>query len=185
MDVQPLDFEKPIFELQRRLQELKSHSDKHSIDFDSEVESMELQDPRNPPDDLRQPDRLAARPDRAPCAAALRARLRRPLFHRVGRAARRPRLRRRPGHALRLGQSRPAALRRGHAAEGPRHQGKREAQLRLRPPGGLSQGDAHDASGREIRLPIVTFIDTPGAYPGIGAEERGQAAAIAANLARC
>src|SRR3954452_9085911 len=42
MDSQPLDFEKPIFELQRRLQELKSHSDKHSIDFDSEVESMEL-----------------------------------------------------------------------------------------------------------------------------------------------
>ncbi len=30
--------------------------------------------------------------------------------------------------------------------------------------------------------PILTFIDTPGAYPGIGAEERGQAEAIAANL---
>jgi len=31
-------------------------------------------------------------------------------------------------------------------------------------------------------LPVVSFIDTPGAYPGIGAEERGQAEAIAANL---
>jgi acetyl-CoA carboxylase carboxyl transferase subunit alpha len=31
-------------------------------------------------------------------------------------------------------------------------------------------------------LPVVTFIDTPGAYPGIGAEERGQAEAIAYNL---
>lgn len=31
-------------------------------------------------------------------------------------------------------------------------------------------------------LPIITFIDTPGAYPGIGAEERGQAAIIAENL---
>jgi acetyl-CoA carboxylase carboxyl transferase subunit alpha len=30
--------------------------------------------------------------------------------------------------------------------------------------------------------PIITFIDTPGAYPGIGAEERGQAEAIARNL---
>jgi len=30
--------------------------------------------------------------------------------------------------------------------------------------------------------PILTFVDTPGAYPGIGAEERGQAEAIAANL---
>jgi acetyl-CoA carboxylase carboxyl transferase subunit alpha len=33
-----------------------------------------------------------------------------------------------------------------------------------------------------FRKPIVTFIDTPGAYPGIGAEERGQAEAIARNL---
>ncbi|MDD2752721.1 MAG: acetyl-CoA carboxylase carboxyltransferase subunit alpha [Candidatus Omnitrophica bacterium] len=31
-------------------------------------------------------------------------------------------------------------------------------------------------------LPVVVFIDTPGAYPGIGAEERGQAQAIAVNL---
>jgi acetyl-CoA carboxylase carboxyl transferase subunit alpha len=31
-------------------------------------------------------------------------------------------------------------------------------------------------------VPIITFIDTPGAYPGIGAEERGQAQAIAENL---
>ncbi|HVT42753.1 MAG TPA: acetyl-CoA carboxylase carboxyltransferase subunit alpha [Thermoanaerobaculia bacterium] len=31
-------------------------------------------------------------------------------------------------------------------------------------------------------LPILTFIDTPGAYPGLGAEERGQAEAIAVNL---
>lgn len=33
-----------------------------------------------------------------------------------------------------------------------------------------------------FHLPVVSFIDTPGAYPGIGAEERGQAGAIAANL---
>lgn len=34
----------------------------------------------------------------------------------------------------------------------------------------------------EFSLPIVIFIDTPGAYPGIGAEERGQSQAIALNL---
>ncbi len=33
-----------------------------------------------------------------------------------------------------------------------------------------------------FKLPILTFIDTPGAYPGIGAEERGQSEAIARNL---
>lgn len=34
----------------------------------------------------------------------------------------------------------------------------------------------------KFNLPIMTFIDTPGAYPGIGAEERGQSEAIARNL---
>jgi len=33
-----------------------------------------------------------------------------------------------------------------------------------------------------FRMPVLTFIDTPGAYPGLGAEERGQAEAIARNL---
>jgi acetyl-CoA carboxylase carboxyl transferase subunit alpha len=34
----------------------------------------------------------------------------------------------------------------------------------------------------KFNLPLLTFIDTPGAYPGIGAEERGQSEAIAKNL---
>jgi acetyl-CoA carboxylase carboxyl transferase subunit alpha len=34
----------------------------------------------------------------------------------------------------------------------------------------------------KFSLPVITFIDTPGAFPGIGAEERGQSEAIARNL---
>jgi acetyl-CoA carboxylase carboxyl transferase subunit alpha len=34
----------------------------------------------------------------------------------------------------------------------------------------------------KFRLPVLTLIDTPGAYPGVGAEERGQSEAIARNL---
>ncbi len=34
----------------------------------------------------------------------------------------------------------------------------------------------------KFNIPVVSFIDTPGAYPGVGAEERGQAEAIATNL---
>ena len=34
----------------------------------------------------------------------------------------------------------------------------------------------------KFRIPVVTFIDTPGAFPGLGAEERGQSEAIARNL---
>jgi acetyl-CoA carboxylase carboxyl transferase subunit alpha len=37
-------------------------------------------------------------------------------------------------------------------------------------------------TAERFRLPILTFIDTPGAYPGVGAEERGQSEAIARNL---
>ncbi|SHK09930.1 acetyl-CoA carboxylase carboxyltransferase subunit alpha [Anaerobranca californiensis DSM 14826] len=36
--------------------------------------------------------------------------------------------------------------------------------------------------GEKFKRPIITFIDTPGAYPGLGAEERGQGEAIAKNL---
>jgi len=36
--------------------------------------------------------------------------------------------------------------------------------------------------GKKFHHPIICFVDTPGAYPGIGAEERGQAEAIARNL---
>jgi acetyl-CoA carboxylase carboxyl transferase subunit alpha len=34
----------------------------------------------------------------------------------------------------------------------------------------------------QFNMPVVTFIDTPGAFPGIGAEERGQSEAIAKKL---
>src|SRR5699024_8800467 len=37
-------------------------------------------------------------------------------------------------------------------------------------------------SAERFRLPVITLIDTPGAYPGIGAEERNQSEAIARNL---
>jgi acetyl-CoA carboxylase carboxyl transferase subunit alpha len=36
-----------------------------------------------------------------------------------------------------------------------------------------------------FQLPILSFVDTPGAYPGIGAEERGQSEAIARSTERC
>ena len=34
-------------------------------------------------------------------------------------------------------------------------------------------------------IPVVSFLDTPGAYPGVGAEERGQAEAIAKSIQCC
>jgi acetyl-CoA carboxylase carboxyl transferase subunit alpha len=50
-----------------------------------------------------------------------------------------------------------------------------------RPEGYRKARRLYDMADR-FRRPLITFIDTPGAYPGIGAEERGQAEAIAVNL---
>ncbi len=49
-------------------------------------------------------------------------------------------------------------------------------------PEGYRKAIAKMKFAEKYNIPIVTLIDTPGAYPGIGAEERGQAQAIASNL---
>ncbi|MEA3225031.1 MAG: acetyl-CoA carboxylase carboxyltransferase subunit alpha [Planctomycetota bacterium] len=49
-------------------------------------------------------------------------------------------------------------------------------------PEGYRKAMAKMKFAEKFSIPIVTLIDTPGAYPGIGAEERGQAQAIAVNL---
>tara|TARA_R110002073_G_scaffold118918_5_gene259462 strand:- start:445367 stop:446416 length:1050 start_codon:yes stop_codon:yes gene_type:complete len=49
-------------------------------------------------------------------------------------------------------------------------------------PEGYRKALAKMKIAEKFGLPIVTFVDTPGAYPGLGAEERGQAEAIAKNL---
>jgi len=49
-------------------------------------------------------------------------------------------------------------------------------------PEGYRKALAKMQLAEKFNLPIVTFVDTPGAFPGVGAEERGQAEAIAVNL---
>ncbi len=49
-------------------------------------------------------------------------------------------------------------------------------------PEGYRKALAKMEMAEKFGLPIVTFVDTPGAYPGLGAEQRGQAEAIAVNL---
>ena len=68
------------------------------------------------------------------------------------------------------------------------HQKGRDVKENLHRNFGMSNPEGYRKALRVMRLgakfnmPILTFIDTPGAYPGIGAEERGQAEAIARNL---
>ncbi len=68
------------------------------------------------------------------------------------------------------------------------HQKGRDTQEKIRRNFGMPRPEGYRKALRLMRLaerfhmPIFTFIDTPGAYPGVGAEERGQAEAIAKNL---
>ncbi len=68
------------------------------------------------------------------------------------------------------------------------HQKGRNTKENLRRNFGMSRPEGYRKALRLMQLaarfrrPILTFIDTPGAYPGVGAEERGQAEAIARNL---
>jgi len=68
------------------------------------------------------------------------------------------------------------------------HQKGRDTTEKIRRNFGMPRPEGYRKAMRlmemaeRFKLPILTFIDTPGAYPGVGAEERGQSEAIARNL---
>jgi acetyl-CoA carboxylase carboxyl transferase subunit alpha len=68
------------------------------------------------------------------------------------------------------------------------HQKGRDTKERVRRNYGMPKPEGYRKAQRLMRmaekfsLPVVTLIDTPGAYPGVGAEERGQSEAIASSL---
>jgi acetyl-CoA carboxylase carboxyl transferase subunit alpha len=68
------------------------------------------------------------------------------------------------------------------------HQKGRDTKSNIRRNFGMAHPEGYRKALRLMEMaarferPVVTFIDTPGAYPGLGAEERGQAEAIARNL---
>jgi acetyl-CoA carboxylase carboxyl transferase subunit alpha len=68
------------------------------------------------------------------------------------------------------------------------HQKGRDTKSKIRRNFGMPRPEGYRKALRlmklaeRFKLPLLTFIDTPGAYPGVGAEERGQSEAIARNL---
>lgn len=68
------------------------------------------------------------------------------------------------------------------------HQKGRDTKTKIKRNFGMPRPEGYRKALRlmciaeQFKMPIITFIDTPGAYPGIGAEERGQSEAIAKNL---
>ena len=182
MDSHPLDFEKPILELQRRLQEIKNHSDQHDLDFDSEVESMETkiyETRRMIYDNLTAWQRVQiARHVQRPFALDYLARCFTEWVELHGDRA--------------FGDDK--AMPSGLAKLGPQrcvvitHQKGRNTKENVMRNFGCAHPEGYRKALRLMRLaekfglPVIALIDTPGAYPGIGSEERHISEAIAVNL---
>ena len=177
-----LEFEKPLVELERQIDELKRLASQRDFDVARELEPLE--------------EKLAT----------LRVEIYRGLtpYQRV-QVARHPR---RPYtldylhsvfsdfvelHGDRLFRDDPAivgGLARvdGHSVVVIGQQKGRDTKDNLRRNFGMPHPEGYRKAlrlmklGERFGLPVVTLIDTPGAYPGLGAEERGQAEAIAHNL---
>ncbi len=182
MDSHPLDFEKPILELQRRLQDLKSHSDKHDIDFDSEVESMELK--------IRDTQREIYEHLSAWQRVQIARHVQRPFaLDYLGRCF---------TEWVELHGDRvfgdDKAMPCGLAKLGPdrcvviAQQKGRDTKENVKRNFGCAYPEGYRKAlrvmrlGEKFNLPVIALIDTPGAFPGIGSEERHIAEAIAVNL---
>jgi acetyl-CoA carboxylase carboxyl transferase subunit alpha len=182
MESQPLDFEKPIFELQRRLQDLKNHSDEHDLDFDSEVEAMETK----------------IRETRREIYGQLTAWQRVQIARHTQRPFALDYISRCFTEWVELHGDRlfadDKAMPSGLAKLGPHrcvvvsHQKGRDTKENLKRNFGCAQPEGYRKALRLMRLAekfklaVIALIDTPGAFPGIGSEERHISEAIAVNL---
>jgi acetyl-CoA carboxylase carboxyl transferase subunit alpha len=177
-----LDFEKPILELERKIEELKGLTSKEGLDFEEEINRLQQRLKKLEKETFAnltpwQMVQLARHPNR-PKSLTL-AKLIFDDFILL--------------HGDRL-YSDDQAIVGGFARMGEErlvfigHQKGESIKENLVRNFGMAHPEGYRKAKRLMNLaekfsrPVVTFIDTPGAYPGIEAEERGQAEAIAANL---
>jgi acetyl-CoA carboxylase carboxyl transferase subunit alpha len=182
MELQPLDFEKPIFELERRLQDLKDHSDEHDVDLDSAVKAVEAK--------LRETRRQVYSNLTAWQRVQIARHVQRPFaFDYIERCftnwielhgdRRFADDRAMPSGLAMLGGQRCVVI---------THQKGRNTKENVMRNFGCAHPEGYRKALRLMRLgekfgmPVISLIDTPGAFPGIGSEERHISEAIAVNL---
>src|SRR5262245_45255565 len=177
-----LDFERPLIELEKKIDELKSLSSSGAADFTAEISKLEKKAKKLQAEifsDLSrwqvvQLSRHSARPYFLDYVSALFT----DFFELGGDRAFGEDLSIVGGFARLDGQ--PVML--------IGHQKGRNTKENMARNFGMPRPEGYRKARRLMELaerferPILTFVDTPGAYPGIGAEERGQAEAIAASL---
>jgi acetyl-CoA carboxylase carboxyl transferase subunit alpha len=182
MDLLPLDFEKPVLELERRLQDLKNHSDEHDVDLDSAVKAIEGK--------LRETRRQIYSNLTAWQRVQIARHVQRPFaldyiercftnwieLHGDRRFADDKAM---PSGLAMLGTQRCMVI---------AHQKGRNTKENVMRNFGCAHPEGYRKALRLMRLgekfgmPVISLIDTPGAFPGIGSEERHISEAIAVNL---
>ena len=182
MDLKFLKFEQPIAELEAKIDELRYVSDDSEININEEVERLKAKSKSLTKSifgklSAWQITQLARHPMRPYTADYLDKLV--PDFQEL--------------HGDRAYADDPAVIG-GIGRVGGRsilfvgHQKGRDTKERVRRNYGMPKPEGYRKAQRLMKLaekfslPIVTFIDTPGAYPGLGAEERGQSQAIAKSL---
>jgi acetyl-CoA carboxylase carboxyl transferase subunit alpha len=182
MKSQPLDFEKPIAELEQKLEELRSHSRENNVNLDPEVRRMESK--------IEEMKRQVYSNLTAWQRVQIARHTARPFsldylqlsfsdfveLHGDRHFADDPSM---PGGLATIGRHRCAVV---------GHQKGRDTKENIKRNFGCANPEGYRKALRLMRmaekfgLPFVSLIDTPGAYPGIGAEERHIAESIAVNI---
>src|SRR3954463_11479193 len=177
-----LEFEKPLAKLEQQIQELEALQQSKGIDYTKELRQLRT----NYTSLLRKTyDNLSAWE-----TVQVARHPQRPLFRDYQDMICREF---RELHGDRLYGDRPAikcglARMAGHKVMLIGHHKGKDTKEKVKCYFGLAHPEGYRKALRCMKLaekfglPVVTFIDTPGAYPGIGAEERGQAESIARNL---
>ncbi|RMG60806.1 MAG: acetyl-CoA carboxylase carboxyltransferase subunit alpha [Deltaproteobacteria bacterium] len=179
---QYLEFERPIVELENRLEELRRRSEVEEGDFSKEIEKLEKKIEtikREVYGNLNrwQITQLARHPDRPYTLDYVKM-----IFSDFIEI-----------HGDRLFRDDPSIVAGFGEIEGRKvvlvgQQKGRTTKDKLYRNFGMPHPEGYRKALRAMKLaekfslPVLTFVDTPGAYPGIGAEERGQAEAIARNI---
>ena len=182
MEWQPLDFERPIFDLERRLEDLKNHSDKHDVDLDPAIKELDAK--------LRETRRRIYGNLTAWQRVQIARHTQRPFaldyidrcfvnwveLHGDRRFADDKAM---PCGLATFGGQRCVVI---------THQKGRNTKENVMRNFGCAHPEGYRKALRLMRLgekfgmPVISLIDTPGAFPGIGSEERHISEAIAVNL---
>jgi acetyl-CoA carboxylase carboxyl transferase subunit alpha len=182
MDLKFLDFEQPIAELEAKIEELRYVGDDSEININEEVARLKGKSEsltksifaKLSPWQVARVARHESRPYTADYLTMIS-----PDFQEL--------------HGDRMYADDPAIIGGVGRIDGKAvmfigHQKGRDTKERVRRNYGMPKPEGYRKAQRLMQLaekfsmPIVTFIDTPGAYPGVGAEERGQSQAIAQSL---